>query len=182
MSLPPIKSFEFNCFKDLLVRQNIRPAGDLEIVNQENHLKTLVVPVIPHSDYSPLYCWFNCYDYQHQHGGAVVFGWAIWQSKERGFLAQHHAVWKSEEGLYLDVTPSETGAKEIVFVPDNRAPFDYHGLRVPFSLERTPDGVLYWMFARRRLDHFGIGVLSLTDKDRRVLSKMNSLKLFDYVY
>lgn len=123
----------------------IRPPEGYSCSEQGDHFLLKEIPLLANSDYRPLYCWFNCLHYQRIHGGDVVFGWAIWKTGRNTFLAQHHAVWRSIKGSYLDVTPNEMGDSSILFVPDSRAPFDYDNLLAPLSLEQDKNGVTLWV-------------------------------------
>ena len=145
MAVPDVNTSRFNRFIKQLKTCEVRPVKGLSYLEQNDQLKNTYVPVVPQSEYLPLYCWFNCRDYQRKNGGKVIFGWAIWHTERNTLLAQHHAVWQSSQGEYLDVTPNEMLVDEILFLPDNRVPFDYKGLRAPLSFEQDKKGTALWV-------------------------------------
>ncbi len=56
-------------------------------------------------------------------GGERVLGRQIW---DYGFLvdAEFHAVWKSPNGEFVDITPKQIPTKRILFLPDLKATYD----------------------------------------------------------
>lgn len=78
-------------------------------------------------------------------GGAIVFGWTIWEWPKVMLTAEFHAVWESPDGDLIDITPKPQRETSIIFVPDRSYPaeFDFenrprnrrHSLRV--SVDRT---------------------------------------------
>jgi len=181
MAVPDVSSLRFNDFIKTLKDSAVRPAKGLNYLNQINQLQNTFVPVTPHPGYKPLYCWFNCLDYQQKNRGEVVFGWAIWHTDRNTLLAQHHAVWQSSAGQYFDITPNELSATEILFLPDNRAPFDYQGLRAPFSFEQDKNGTAVWVASDgATVGFFAIETLILTKDDMQTLSEFDCLKQYHY--
>jgi hypothetical protein len=57
-------------------------------------------------------------------GGSAVYGWAIWPGKYM-IEAEKHAVWKSVDGKYMDITPRAQQPAQIAFVIDDE--FEYTG-------------------------------------------------------
>jgi hypothetical protein len=51
-------------------------------------------------------------------GGGVVFGWSIAGIPAGIIEAEFHAIWKTPAGSYIDITPSKSGLKRILFLPD----------------------------------------------------------------
>jgi hypothetical protein len=181
MAVPDVISVRFKGFIKTLKDAEVRPAKGLNYLKHDDQLQNILVPVTPHSEYQSLYCWFNCLDYQQKNSGKVVFGWAIWHTKRNTLLAQHHAVWQSNTGQYLDVTPNELSIKEILFLPDNRAPFDYKGLRAPFSFEQDKNGTAVWVTSEgATVSFFSVQTLSLSKKNFQTLGKFDCLKQFNY--
>jgi len=181
MAVPDVDSLRFNDFIKSLRDSDVRPAKGLNYLKQDDQLQSIFVPVIPHLEYQPLYCWFNCLDYQQKNRGKVVFGWAIWHTQRNTLLAQHHAVWQSSKGQYFDITPNELGVEEILFLPDNRAPFDYKGLRAPFSFEQDKNGTAVWVTSEgATVGFFFVQKLILSEIDLKILGDFDCLKQFNY--
>lgn len=130
-------------FVDNLLSQPIRPAKGLTSQTYEFDRQLQDVPLLSNSPYPSNYCWFNCLEHCLSNSGGVVFGWGIWQQGPKHFVAQHHAVWRSPSGDFLDPTPN-TISNTTLFIPDSRAPFDYEGLRCPFNFESTSIGENIW--------------------------------------
>lgn len=102
----------------------------MEIVPQLNdkHLKELIKIIGLMSDpyYVPvkIECFakvnecFSAVDEKiKRDGGSKLFGWQIWKLN---FLmeAEFHAIWKSDDGDLLDITPKIISVDKIAFLPD----------------------------------------------------------------
>lgn len=76
------------------------------------------IPIRPENDCIPGSCFYNVERKVGRDRGKSRFGWAILQGS---FIceAEHHAIWESDEGELVDVTPREDEMKEIMFVSDN---------------------------------------------------------------
>lgn len=142
-TIPNLNDPRFAEFCEFLWDVPLQPAGGLAPGNYEHNFAIIEVPVVPQPGCDTGYCWYNCLDLQHANGGEVVYGWSLWSSKDR-FIAQHHAIWRSDEGVYMDPTPNESGTNTILFMPDNFAPFDIEGMRSPPNLEWRHDGSHCW--------------------------------------
>lgn len=69
----------------------------------------------------PDHCHFNVWVQWERCGGEVQPGWIISEVPEAGFIeAQFHAVWRSPEGLLVDITPRSDSEPLVLFVPDPR--------------------------------------------------------------
>ena len=181
MSIPSTKSKRVLDFIELVRSSNIHPAKGAEYLDQDNHLELIEVPLLRNPEYKHLYCWYNSLDYQYKNGGKVIFGWAIWETDRNTLLAQHHAVWQSSNGQYLDVTPTERLVENILFLPDNRAPFDYQGPRAPFNLEQDKNGTAIWVASNgATVGFFSVQVLRLTEIDIAYLGGFHCLEPFNY--
>jgi len=77
----------------------------------------LYVPVV--ADEQGLYGW--CSDGVREkvkaEGGAIVFGWTIWEWPRVMLTAEFHAVWRNDAGEMFDITPKPGGEQRILFVP-----------------------------------------------------------------
>mgnify|MGYP001589659239 CR=1 FL=1 len=57
-------------------------------------------------------------------GGSMLLGWDISEDTDQLlFQAVFHAVWQSLQGEIIDVTPSEAGFTQTLFVPDRKIEF-----------------------------------------------------------
>jgi hypothetical protein len=86
----------------------------------------VIVPVV-HDQYG-LHGW--CSDgviekVRHE-GGAVVFGWTIWEWPGVILNGEFHAVWANQNGTLLDITPKPQGEQQIIFVPMQNYPQDFN--------------------------------------------------------
>jgi hypothetical protein len=77
-------------------------------------------------------CFFNVRDKIEKHGGAIQFGWAIWEWISILIEAEFHAVWISPEGELVDVSEKPNNIERILFLPDTQLEYDYsiEGFRV----------------------------------------------------
>jgi len=53
-------------------------------------------------------------------GGQQILGWQIWEGKLI-VEAEFHAIWKSPDGLWKDITPKPLFISRILFLPDEKA-------------------------------------------------------------
>jgi hypothetical protein len=126
-------------FAVILLRQNVLPAKGTFSITQDREGKVIQVKKLENSPYKSLYCWYNCKAHSIEHGGKVVFGWAL-DFQNKIFQAQHHAIWMNEEGEYIDITPNSKG--ETTFLVDGRAPFCYETYRHPPNFYYDPSNDL----------------------------------------
>jgi hypothetical protein len=69
-------------------------------------------------------------------GGTVQYGWAIWEVPPWQIFAEFHAIWRSPQGLLLDLSPPLHGGSIVLFLPDPKRVFDGHnisGVHHPYS-------------------------------------------------
>jgi hypothetical protein len=84
------------------------------------------VPMIPDDDAQPLQCFPNVEARVARDGGALVYGWELTWNPKIYLEAQFHAVWKSRDGHFRDVTPPALPAplaelySRLLFLPDAR--------------------------------------------------------------
>lgn len=76
-------------------------------------------------------------------GGTIRFGWVIWEWPDIFLTAEFHAVWVSQDGNLVDITPKPQGERQIVFVGDESfgQDFDFDD-RPPnrrFRIAQEPD-------------------------------------------
>jgi len=73
-------------------------------------------------------CYINIEKKIKQSGGKIQYGWNIRQINNLFLEAEFHAVWKSDSCELLDITPQESEAKHIIFLPDMKR--EYQGRQV----------------------------------------------------
>jgi hypothetical protein len=78
----------------------------------------------PSSDALVNNCFSNVANKVKLHGGSVCYGWAILQQMHM-IEAEKHAIWKTPDGGYIDITPRPIPIKAIQFVIDDE--FEYNG-------------------------------------------------------
>lgn len=138
---------------------SVKMPASVPTQSYQDNLQILEVPVRASDGSKSLECWFNCLRAQHSGLGSTVFGWAIWKdpsslTKKEFFIAQHHAVLRTADGL-VDITPVEKGAQlsnsgNMMFIPDARVPFDCIKGRFPTSLLYKPDSA-HFVWAMRSI-------------------------------
>ena len=69
----------------------------------------------------PLFCFENVDEKLNRDDGTKVLGWQIWLWPDIFIEAEFHAVWKSDAGNYIDITPKHSGESKILFLPDSKA-------------------------------------------------------------
>ncbi|WP_271568022.1 hypothetical protein [Bradyrhizobium sp. CCBAU 11386] len=76
-------------------------------------------------------------------GGGIRFGWTIWEWPKIFLTAEFHAVWISQDGALIDITPKPQRETRIVFVPDASYPADFDFDNRPtnrrFRIPQEPD-------------------------------------------
>jgi len=82
------------------------------------------VNVVPDSNGKINDCFNNVARKVAEDGGSIIYGWAIWPGKYM-IEAEKHAVWKTTNGDYIDITPRLKQPSQIAFVIDEA--FNYSG-------------------------------------------------------
>ena len=126
----------------LLARQFIRaarPSAELAAAClAEFGAAPTIVPVQKVPTAKALHCFWNVDAHAAEHGGAAIFGWAIFEWPHLFWEAQHHAVWRDPAGQLIDITPpAAPGTRETLFVEDAGAFFDIE-LDGPQDTHRFP--------------------------------------------
>lgn len=70
-------------------------------------------------------CFNNVVERVRRVGGDLVYGWAIWEWPSVFIEAEHHAVWRSPNGILMDITPHEYPTGGVLFLPDPLATYDF---------------------------------------------------------
>ncbi len=125
-------------FASVLLRQPIHLLEGANAISQPEDGKIFVVEKLIPSPYPVLQCWHNCRQHVGLHGGRIVFGWALFYSKDF-YQAQHHAIWHDGKQGYSDVTPDVlSSVRKTIFLADGRVPYDYQNRRHPASFFYHP--------------------------------------------
>lgn len=124
---------------------NVAPPSGISRPTYSDDSVLLEVEVAPPPGFPIGQCWYNCIEHSLNNGGQIVYGWLFWEVNHSYYVAQHHAVWRSENGNLIDLTPNATGTKKVLFMPDDRAPFDLDNLRAAMSLEWTSNDQYDWV-------------------------------------
>jgi hypothetical protein len=72
----------------------------------------------PDTNAKVLDCFQNVKNHIQKYGGSTQHGWLIWEWPNIMIEAEFHAVWKSEDGVLVDVSPNEYS--RVLFLPDNK--------------------------------------------------------------
>lgn len=62
-------------------------------------------------------CYANVEEQVRRDGGAVQYGWLIWEFPGWYLNSEFHAVWL-RDGELVDVTPAKGGERQVLFLPD----------------------------------------------------------------
>jgi hypothetical protein len=92
---------------------------------------------VPIQGASHSFCFENVERKVRKSGGAITYGWAIWNLPSVYFEAEHHAVWRNKLGNLIDVSPQMGGRRRMLFLPDDSAIYDPN---LPRQNILAPDG------------------------------------------
>jgi hypothetical protein len=157
VKLPKVNTSQFESFISALKKENVKPARGLLPLTQNNDGKYIEVDTLLNENYKKDHCWYNAKQHALKNNGEVIFGWALWQLSNDKFVAQHHAIYKNHVGSYFDVTLGNQGFKKILFLIDNRAPFDFKSLRGPVNFEYIHGAEKVWFTHGMENKDFFIG-------------------------
>jgi hypothetical protein len=83
------------------------------------------VEVRPGLNAKALDCFMNVETKVKAEGGAIRYGWALWQPSGFFLAAEHHAVYEPKSGPpWVDITPHRSDVTRILFLPDEKAFYD----------------------------------------------------------
>lgn len=94
----------------------------------------ILVPIRPWNKALPAECYMNVDNYIKSHGGQRVLGWRLMRWANIIVECEAHAVWKSDSGEFLDITPYSQNAS--LFLPDSTLCCDGHRIanrRLPLT-------------------------------------------------
>lgn len=90
--------------------------------------KPRYVPVQPTAHAEINECFAAVPEQVRREGGEQLVGWALWEWPGVLIEAEFHAVWRSPAGSLIDITPKDTPAPHILFLPDTER--QYEGVQV----------------------------------------------------
>lgn len=162
--IPTQNCERFQAFCDFLRSAPVKPVTGVMIEASPRHHEVIEVTMNPQPESLISYCWYNCIDHTLLKGGNVIFGWLLWADADY-FIAQHHAIWMDDEGALFDITPNAISSETVLFMPDNRAPFDIDELRAPASLRWKSPDEYFWIMGPLKKKHFFIGRMEPTAEE-----------------
>jgi hypothetical protein len=131
------------------------------------------VEVIPVAGAAINECFPNVDRKVQRDGGTMVLGWMIWESPGLFVEAEFHAIWQSEAGDLVDITPKSRPVDKILFLPQPDAVYSgrqVNNVRRAVSGDpevaaylRTYDAMFEFLNRGARAEQHG--VLSLGGKD-----------------
>ncbi len=86
-------------------------------ITKKSDLKILTIQLDINSENGE--CFKNIENYIQKNDGNIQYGWIIWETPNVMLEAEFHAVCRLPNGDLLDITPTNDGEKEILFLPDN---------------------------------------------------------------
>jgi hypothetical protein len=129
-------------------------------------------------------CFANVQRKVAKEGGNIQFGWALWEWPGVYFEAEHHAVYApSDSASFVDITPSESGITKRLFVPDDKATYDFANegvLRDNLRFALVEDPLIDELFkaaARRsafKNDLPGVGLIAIHATEDKILQKLEN--------
>lgn len=126
------------------MQKYLKPVTPAEVSGTTAQLCTQIVPgetpfyvrVVPLEGAQPNECFPVVNAHVNAFGGETIIGWCIWEHPNVFVEAEFHAVWKSPEGEYIDLTPKNETASKILFLPHPGLAYEGHTLnnvRLPIS-------------------------------------------------
>lgn len=128
-------------------------------------------------------CHLNIQKKVEHDGGDIVYGWQIWQ--DSFFIeAEFHSIWRSPEGLLIDITPKENNEDKILFIHDHinkYTGYQYDNIRVNTSGNPIVDDYLNIYKTIYQLSNYGenkfkTGVIELTGVDAQNYNFLEYMK------
>ena len=108
------------------------------------------VPVIPAQHSILLECHENVKHQVRRKGGRAQQGRIIWEVPGQALEAEHHSLWVSPKGKYIDITPHEDGEAKVLFLPSNKVIYDGSELIRPIYRVLTEDSTTEFVQAVSR--------------------------------
>jgi hypothetical protein len=71
------------------------------------------------------FCFDNVKGVIAERGGAIVYGWLVWQHESIFVEAEHHAIWQKPSGDVVCITPQTPPENSVTFIPDPSTVFDF---------------------------------------------------------
>jgi len=85
--------------------------------------ESVFVEVSPRASSPLANCFMDVRMQVEKRGGSIQHGWTLWEWPGIFAEGEFHAVWRSPDGLLLDVSPKQDGERRILFAPDPKRVF-----------------------------------------------------------
>ena len=98
--------------------------------------RPIVLPCRPEPYAEAGACHANVAEKVRREGGSVQHGWIVYEIPPWEICAEFHAVWRSDAGCLVDVTPALHGGSRVLFLPDARRTYEGRniaGVHYPYS-------------------------------------------------
>lgn len=120
-----------------------------QIGNVEN---PIFIDVKPRSDSIVNECYIDVENQIKEFGGAIQYGWMVWILENAYLEATFHAIWKTPEEKFIDITTKEDNESKILFIPDNNRKFNNY-LIPSIRLALTFDPLLFeWVETQSKIE------------------------------
>lgn len=110
--LPNLSATRFREFLDFLMSSKVAPPSGISRPTYSDDSVLLEVEVAPPPGFPIGQCWYNCIEHSLNNAGQIVYGWLFWEVNHSYYVAQHHAVWRSENGVLIDLTLTQLAPKK----------------------------------------------------------------------
>jgi len=121
----------------------------------------VTVPFEPVTESREGYCYENVQRVVDERGGAILYGWVVWQHDDIFVEAEHHAVWQKPSGELACITPQTPPEKFLTFIPDANAVYDFHSRlitkNVRVALRNDPRLQEFFRLCDQQTDLFNAG-------------------------
>jgi hypothetical protein len=182
-TVPDLSVQRFEKLLDFLILSKVAPPPGISRPTYSDDSILLEVEVAPPPGFPIGQCWYNCIEHSLKNEGQIVYGWLFWEINYKYYVAQHHAIWRSENGALIDLTPNAVGAKKVLFMPDDRAPFDLNNLKAAMSLEWTSNDQYDWVaryvvnFKTEEIRSKEFGIMRMESDDLALTDRIKRLRI-----
>lgn len=156
----------------------------LQFCSEINSNRPFYVDVKPQTGSQISECFPNVKTHIEEHGGELIHGWSICEFPRIMLEAEFHGIWKSPEGQFLDITPSQINAMKILFLQEENLRHDFNNPDKTVNNKRFPlmeHPVIYKLFEtldkrHALLDKYPHGKSVLTGEDADELLRLEAYK------
>lgn len=116
-----------------------------------NH-KPIYIAVVSDSQSEVNECFPNVEEKVKVDGGKIKYGWQVWKTRNYLIEAEFHAVWESDNGECIDITPKENLEDKILFLTEDE--IVYKGVQIDNIRESLVKDVLVDELIKNRREYF----------------------------